>query len=371
MNRTALAVPLSILVAACGADPKAGQKGPRPVAVRAAPAQARDVPVEVRAVGRIEASQSVAVRPQVSGQITRMHFTEGQYVQKDALLVEIDRRPYEAALAEARGRLAQDQARAENARADATRFAELVGKEYVSRSQYEAAKANAAALEAAVVADRATVERAALNLSYCTIRAPASGRTGRLLVHPGNLVSANAAEPLLTLQQVKPVFATFSIPEGHLPALRARREAPPPVRVRAGNGPEVRGELVFVDNAVDATTGTILLRARIENADELLWPGQAVDVFVRVAERQRAVVVPASAVATGQQGDYAYVVVDGKAQLRSVTVAEAKEKEAVLASGIAAGETVVTEGLLKLRPDAPVELLGSGAPARAEGAGTR
>jgi len=367
MTRTALA--LALLLTACGGDPKAASKGPRPVPVRAAQAQERDMPVEVRAVGRIEASQSVSIRAQVSGQINSVHFTEGQSVEKGSILVEIDRRPYEAALAEARGRLAQDQARAENARADATRFAGLVEKEYVSRSQYEAAKANAAALEAAVVADRAAVERAALNLAYCTIRAPASGRTGRMLVHPGNLVAANGPDPLLTLQQVKPVYATFSVPEANLVALRAHRDAPPPVRVRAGEGAEVAGTLVFVDNAVDATTGTILLRARIDNADELLWPGQAVDVFLRIAERAKAVVVPASAVATGQQGDYVYVVVDGKAQLRPVVVAEAREREIVVGKGLAAGETVVVEGLLKLRPDSPVELLRDGpapekAPAR-------
>jgi multidrug efflux system membrane fusion protein len=353
-----LAVWLSGVLSACSPGDASAAKGPRPVPVRAARAVEKDVPVEVRAVGRIEASQTVAIRPQVSGQITAVHFTDGQAVEKGAVLVEIDRRPWEAALAEARGRLAQDRARAENARSDATRFAGLVEKEYVSRSQYEAARANAAALEAAVVADQAAVERAQLNLAYCTIRAPASGRTGRLLVHEGNLVSAGAAEPLLTLQQVRPVYATFSVPEQYLAALRAHRDAPPPVRVRAGEaGPEVTGQLVFVDNAVDATTGTILLRARIENEDEVLWPGQAIDVFVRIAERTRAVVVPASAVASGQQGDYAYVVADGKAELRPVVVAEAREREVILAKGIAAGETVVTAGLLKLRPDAPVEIL--------------
>jgi multidrug efflux system membrane fusion protein len=338
------------------------------VPVRAAKALEKDVPFEVRAVGRIEASQTVAVRAQVSGQIMAIHFTEGQAVEKGALLVEIDRRPWEASLAEARGRLAQDRARAENARADATRFAELVDKEYVSRSQYEAAKANAAALEAAMVADQAAVERAQLNLAYCSIRAPASGRTGRLLVHAGNLVSTTSSEPLLTLQQVRPVYATFSVPEQHLAALRAHRDAPPPVRVRAGEaGPEVAGQLVFVDNAVDATTGTILLRALIENADEVLWPGQAIDVYLRLAERARAVVVPASAVASGQQGDYAYVVVDGKAQLRQVTVAEARDREVVIGKGIAAGETVVTEGQLRLRPDVPVEVV-SDSPAEKAGA---
>ena len=279
-------------------------------------------------------------------------------MKKGDLLLEIDRRPYASALAEARAKLAQDRARDENARADAKRYAELVEKEYVTRQQYEAARAIAAALDATLTADEAAVERAALDLSYCTIRAPASGRTGRLLVHAGNLVSANAPEPLVTIEQVKPVFAAFSIPERHLGALRGRALGLQ-VRVRpAGADRDVPGTLAFVDNAVDPTTGTILLKARVENEDEALWPGQVVDVFLRIGERSRAIVVPASAVASGQQGDYAYVVSDErKAQLRPVVVAQAGDEEAVISQGITAGELVVTEGQLKLRPDAPVELL--------------
>jgi multidrug efflux system membrane fusion protein len=203
------------------------------------------------------------------------------------------------------------------------------------------------------------VERARLNLAYATLRAPISGRTGRILVHPGNLVSAGAPEPLVTLEQVKPVFAEFSIPERHLAALRARRDAPPAVRLAtSGGGAEVEGTLAFVDNAVDPATGTILLKARVPNEDEALWPGQLVDVRLRIAERARAVVVPSSAVSSGQQGDYAYVVgPDGKVQLRNVEVAQAGDEETVIAKGVAAGERVVTEGQLKLRAQTPVEVL--------------
>jgi multidrug efflux system membrane fusion protein len=349
----------ALLGLACsgGADPKAGAAA-RAVPVRAAPAEEKDVPVEIRAVGRVEANRSVQIRAQVSGAIVAVHFTEGQNVEEGALLVEIDRRPYAAALAEARARLEQDRARAENARADAARYADLVEKEFVTRQQYEAAKANAASLEATVVADQAAVDRAALDLSRCSIRAPIAGRTGRLLVHEGNLVQANGQDPLLTIEQLRPVYATFSVPEQHVSTLRARRGAALEVRVTPSGGAPATGQLTFVDNAVDPRTGTILLKARLGNEDERLWPGQVVEVALRVGERTRAVVVPSSAVASGQQGDYAYVVTgDGKAQLRSVEVAQAGEAETVITKGIAAGELVVTEGQLRLRPDAAVEVL--------------
>ena len=348
----------------CGGREEAARGQGRPVPVRVARAVERDVPVEIRAVGKVVASQSVAIRAQVSGILLAAHFEEGSVVRKGDLLLEIDRRPYQAALAEARAKLAEDRARAANAREDARRYGELVEKEFVTRQQAETAKANAAALEAAVQGGQAAVDRAALNLSYCTVRAPISGRTGRLLVNAGNLVSAGSPEPLVTIEQVKPVYAQFTLPERHLAALRARRDAPPPVRIRtAGGAGEAVGTLDFVDNAVDPGTGTILLRATFPNADESLWPGQMVDVAVRIAERARAVVVPAGAVASGQQGDYAYVVnAQGKAELRTVAVAQAGATETVVAQGIAPGEMVVTEGQVRLRPDAAVEVLPEKAP---------
>lgn len=346
-----------LLLLACSRD-GGGARTARPVPIRAAPAVEKDVPVEIRAVGKIVANRSVAIRAQVSGPIVAIHFQEGQAVREGALLVEIDPRPLEAALLEATARLEQDRARAENARMDAERYAGLVEREFVTRQQYEAARANAQALQAAVLADEAAVERASLALSYARIRAPISGRTGKLLVHPGNLVTANGPEPLVTIEQVKPVFAEFSVPERHVAALRAERAAPPPVSVRTSGGGEALGKLTFMNNTVDSVTGTILLKAEVPNADEALWPGQIVDVRVRVAERTKAVVVPSGAVATGQQGDYAFVVTaDEKAEFRPVEVAQAGDVETVIAKGISAGEVVVTEGLLKLRPGTAVEIL--------------
>lgn len=356
--RLAAALPVALALAACSRDGARPAAAARPVPVRVATAVERDVPVELQAVGRIVSGASVQIRAQVSGVLLATRFAEGQPVRKGDVLVEIDPRPYAAALAEAQARLAQDAVRAANARADAARYAELAGKELVARQQHEAAAATAAALEAQVAADEAAVERARLELSYCTIRAPIAGRAGKRRVDPGNLVAAGAPEPLVTLEQTRPVFAEFAVPERHLAALRAPRAAPPPVSIRAAGGAAAEGAVTFVDNAVDPSTGTVLVRARLPNEAELLWPGQSVEVRVRVAERTRAIVVPASAVAAGQKGDYAYVVgPDRKAQLRPVVLEIAGEREATLASGVAAGEQVVVEGQLRLRPGVSVEAL--------------
>ena len=354
----ALTTVLATLAAGAGcskADPAPALRG-RPVPVRLAAAEEKSVPVEVRAVGRVTSAASVAVRAQVSGQIVAARFTEGQAVRKGDVLLEIDQRPSQAALAEARADLARDEARARNARDDAERLTQLAEKEFVTRQQAEAASANAAALEATLDASRAAVQRAELNLSWCTVRAPISGRTGRLLVQPGNLVSAGAAD-LVTIEQVKPVWASFAIPARHLPALRARA-TPATALVRPEGGTQdLTATVEFVDNTVDPGTGTVLLKARLPNEDEALWPGQVVEVRLRLSDGTRSVVVPTAAVAAGQQGDYVWVVKDGAGQLRPITVAQAGERETVVASGLVAGEQVVTEGQLKLVPGARVEPL--------------
>jgi membrane fusion protein, multidrug efflux system len=366
MNRPAVLLLVAATAAGCGAGDTAAKGGPRAVPVRVATVSEKNVPVEITAVGRIVANQSVAIRAQVAGAITAVHFTEGQTVKKGALLIEIDPRPYQAALAEARARLTEERARAENARADAKRLADLVEKEFVTRQQYESARANAAALEATVAGSEAAVQRAALNLSYAAIRAPIAGRTGRLLVHSGNFVAAGATEPLVTIEQIRPVYAAFSVPERHLSALRGREASA--VRIRTGGGVDHEGKVEFIDNAVDPATGTVLVKARVTNEDEALWPGQSVDVVLRLGERMNAVVAPVAAIAAGQQGDYAYVVTaEKKVEVRPVKVALSSGGDAVVEKGLRPGEVVVTEGHLKLRPGAVVEILEE----RAESKGPR
>jgi membrane fusion protein, multidrug efflux system len=352
-----LAALLAVALPGCArTDADQAARGPRPVKVRTAQVALKTAPVEVQAVGRIASARSVAIRARVAGQLVAAHFTEGQAVRQGDLLLELDRRPFEAALAEARANLARDEARAENARAEAARAAELAGKEFVTRQQADAARATAAAADATSAASRAAVQRAELDLAYATLRAPSAGRTGRLLLHPGNLVGAGTQD-LVTIEQVKPVLATFALPERHLAALRAAGASAIATVRPASGGPSASGPVVFIDNAVDAATGTILVRARLENADEALWPGQVVEVRLRLGERKDALVVPASAVAQGQAGDYAWVIKDGAAELRPLTVLEAGEREVVVGQGLAAGEVVVTEGQLRLTPGAKVERL--------------
>jgi multidrug efflux system membrane fusion protein len=346
------------LALACSRQPR-GPKPARAIAVRAVAVAARDVPMEVRAVGRIVSSQSVVVRPEVSGRILAVHFSEGQTVKQGDLLLEIDPLPYRTALAQAQARLAQDRARAGNARADASRYAKLLEKSFVAEQQHSTAQAEATAQEATVAGDQAAVDRAELDLTRCAIRAPAPGRTGRLLVHVGNTVSADTAEPLVTIERRRPVHAEFFIPERYLAALRLAGGAAPPVWVKTEGGLERQGSLEFIDNVVDAATGTILLRAGLANEDDALWPGQAVEVRLRLELRRGALVVPAGAVAQGQQGDYAYVVTAKRTvELRPVQVEPAGDDAFVVVKGLAAGELVVSEGQIKLTPGAQVELIG-------------
>jgi multidrug efflux system membrane fusion protein len=350
-----LLLPALLALGACRKDDAAAARGGRPVAVRTAVAQEKSAPVEVHAVGRIVSNRTVALRPQVSGVLLAARFAEGQRVAEGQVLLEIDPRPYAASLAEARALREQARVRAENARADAARLADLAAKDFVGKQEADTGRANAAAADAAVAAAEAAVQRAELNLSWCTIRSPVSGRTGRLLVQPGNLVTAATPEAIVTIEQVRPVFASFAIPERHLSLLKARGKAQP-VRVRTSGGAEVTGTVDFIDNAVDPATGTILLKARIANDDEALWPGQIVDVTVALADRAKAIVVPSAAVSQGQQGDYVFVVKgDRTVELRTVAVDQVLEDEAVIGRGLAAGETVVTEGQLKLVPGAKVE----------------
>ncbi|QQR74464.1 MAG: efflux RND transporter periplasmic adaptor subunit [Holophagales bacterium] len=353
----ALALPLALAVVSCGDGKAKGPSGPPPVPVTTATVVQKTVPVTFRAIGHVEPIATVAVKARIGGELQRVAFTEGESVRAGATLFTIDPRPYRAALAQAEAAMARNQALLAKAEADATRYAGLVRQDYVTKEQYDQIVANAAALRAAIAADQANLDAAKLNLAYCTITAPVAGRTGALSIKAGNLVKANDDKPLVTINQVQPIHVAFSVPAQLLPSLTARREGAVQVGATLPGGAAAiaEGSLSFIDNEVDTASGTLLLKATFANADEVLWPGQFVDLTVRLGEEPARIVVPASAVQSGQRGQYAFVVKDdGTVELRTLTVARGDEKEAIVESGLEPGETVVTDGQLRLVPGAKV-----------------
>ncbi len=323
----------------------------------------KTVPVQLSTIGNVEAYSTVSIKARVGGELVQVAFKEGQDVNKGDLLFRIDPRPYEAALAEARARLAKDLALAKKAEEDARRYSSLIQKQVVSQEQYDQVRANLASLEAAVKADEAAVESARLQLSYCSIYAPISGRTGSLLVHPGNLIKANDDnKSMVVIRQIQPIYVTFSVPEHHLGEIR-RHWAVGPLKVVAspkdGNAPPVEGELTFMDNSVDVATGTILLKATFSNQDKSLWPGQFVDVALLLTFERDTSVVPSQAVQTGQQGPYVFLVKgDLTVEQRSVEVGRTVDGDTVIRKGVEPGDLVVTDGQLRLFTGARVEIKG-------------
>ncbi len=347
----------AVLLTACGKT-KAGPPADTAAPVVVSVATQRDVPLDVKAVGTVEAYSNVQVKSMIAGEITKVAFTEGQDVRKGDLLFVIDPRPYRAALAQAEGNLARDLAQEANARAQATRYAELYKEGVVSKEQHDQMATAADALKQAVEADRAAVETAKVNLTYTTIYSPLNGRTGNLMVHQGNVVKANDV-PLLTINQIEPIYATFSVPEMYLPDIKkfqASRKLP--VKVRVPNEPKpAEGVLTFIDNSVDPATGTIKLKATFANTDRRLWPGQFSDVSMTLTTDKNVVLVPSAAVQTGQNGQYVFVVKpDSTAELRNVTVARTVGNESVVTSGVQAGDQVVTDGQVRLTPGKKVAL---------------
>lgn len=348
---------VAIVLGACS-DVRPPPPPPAPVTV--ATAYVKTVPIELYAVGRVQALQTVSVTARVTGAIAKVHFREGDDVAEGAVLFTLDRRPLEAALRQARGTLARDVAQAANAAADARRYAALLAAGVASRETYLQMKTQFESYEAILRADRAAVALAELNLDYATIRAPITGRTGQLLVNRGNLVTANASAPLVVINQVRPIYVTFSLPQDRLADVR-RRDADETLKVTVSppKHPEaaVTGALGFVDNTIDASTGMIALKATFDNEDASLWPGQFVDVHLKLATRPDAVLVPTRSIQTGQAGTYVYVVKpDQTVELRPIDEGPPIESETVVDKGIAAGETVVTDGQLRLRPGAKVHI---------------
>jgi len=333
---------------------------PPAVAVRAAAAVQKTVPVQLTAIGTVESCASVAIKSRIAGQLVKVHFKEGQDVSQGELLFTIDPRPYEVALKEAQARLAKDKVLAEKAETDARRYGDLAGKDYVSKDKAEQFRANAAALKATLEGDKAALENAHLQLSYCYIRAPFSGRTGSLLVDEGAQIKANDDRGLVDITQIAPIYVSFSVPQQELGRIqRHMNQATLPVTayLPGDQGHPEQGRLTFLDNRVSSDTGTIGLKGTFANSDRRLWPGQFVDVVLTLATRPDAVVVPSEAIQTGQQGLFVFVIKpDMTVESRPVAVAMTLGGEAVLESGVAPGEQVVTDGQFRLVPGASVQI---------------
>ena len=344
-------------LSACGGTAVAPQRSIA-VPILAATVEQKDVPLQVKAIGAVEAYSNVSVKTQITGELTGVHFKEGQDVSKGQLLFTLDKRPFEAALKQAQGMLARDQAQAANARTQAKRYESLNKAGVVSKEEYDQMQSNADALEAAVVADQAALENARVQLVYCTIYSPIDGRTGPLLIHQGNMIKANDTPFLVSINQVQPIYATFTVPEQNLADIK-RYSSQGKLRVQAfipsnsqndTRGPAA-GWLSFIDNTVDQATGTIKLKGEFPNADRRLWPGQFVDVVLTLAQQPKAIVVPSQAIQNGQQGQFVFVIKpDMTVEARPVTIERSTDGQAVIAKGLAAGEQVVTDGQLRLVP---------------------
>jgi multidrug efflux system membrane fusion protein len=348
-----------IMLAACSGNAE-NNHAPEAAPVTVNTALKKDVPVVLKAIGTVEPHNTVAVRARVAGEITRIAFKEGQDVSQGDVLFTIDPRPYQATLEGALADLDRDNAKLKSAKEDVRRYAELVKKDYVTSQAYDQTIANADALKATVAADRAAVQSARVNLDYCTVRAPIAGRTGNLLIKLGNVIKAED-QPVVTINQIMPINVSFSVPEEYLADIR-RYAADGTLDVEAAfpdeKEPNFKGELSFINNTVDGSTGTILLKATFPNPEKVLWPGQFVNVVLRLATSRSAVVVPSQAVQRGQQGDYVFVVKpDMSVESRTVKLGQRIDRETVIRKGIEAGERVVTDGQLRLFPGAKVALM--------------
>jgi len=357
---TAALLALALLTLACG---RGRADAPRQAAVPvvAAAALRKDVPVQLRTIGAVEPLATVAVKPQVGGIITIVHFQEGSYVGEGELLFTIDPRPYEAALQQAEATLAKDEASTRNAQVEAQRGESLFAQGILSKENYDQLRFSAQSFEAAVRADRAALDRARLDLEYCSIRSPIVGRTGSLLLHQGNFVKAIDGGPLVIINRTDPVYVSFSIPEQRLAEVRAARlsgRLAVDALITGEESRPLRGELSFLDNAVDRGTGTIKLKGTFPNKEKRLWPGQFVNTRLTLGTKAGAVVVPTPAVQTGQAGTFIFLIKpDLTVEARSVVVEPGSgEEETVVTRGLEGGEQVVTDGQLRLVPGAKVEL---------------
>lgn len=350
-------------------DSKKPAKRAAPVTV--ALAERRDVPVELLAIGNVESYATVAIKARVTGEVQIVHIQDGQDVKQGDPLFTLDKRPFEAAQRESKAKLERDRTLSAKADEDLKRFSSLVGKGVVSIEQYENYKSQAEALRSSVRADEAAAEKAALDLEYCQIRSPITGRTGQVLTNQGAMIKANDDNKnMLVVDQIEPIYVGFSVPESHLPAIQDRLSlGSPVVRAKPPTAtfePE-RGLLTFVDSSVDIKSGAIKLRAAFPNKNRRLWPGQFVDVVLELGVEKGVTTVPSQAVQNGLEGLYAFVIgPDQSAQLRQVKVGRSFGDFTVIQSGVAVGERVVTDGHLRLAPGVPVEIKADAKPAEKE-----
>ena len=368
---------------------KGGRRGDvgGPVPVLVAKVSQKDVPINIEIIGNVEAYSTISVKAQIGGQLTTASFQEGDYVKKNDLLFTIDPRPYEAALSQAQANLARDTAALSQgdanlardianekyAKDQAARYEKLLDQGIVSKEQTDQMRSSADALSQTVAADRAAIEsakaqigaskaavdNAKVQLSYTTIRSPIDGRTGNLAVKQGNIVAPNTME-LVTITELQPIYVTFSVPESQLGDIKkymGRGKLPVYAAPQDDASQQETGALTFIDNTVDQTTGTIKLKGTFENKDNKLWPGEFVRVTLRLTTRPNAIVVPNQAVQTGQDGQFVYVVkADRTVEMRPVVTGTRVDQELVVDQGLQPGETIVTEGQLRLTPGSRVQV---------------
>jgi multidrug efflux system membrane fusion protein len=355
---------LAVFSLACSKE-KSGKPNSAPLPVTVSTTIQKTVPVQLRAIGNVQAYSTVTIKSKVGGELIRVHFTEGQDVKKGDLLFTIDPRPYEAALKQAEATLERDLALAKNAQEDVRRYEFLIQKGVVARQQFEKFRTDSDALEATVLADRAGVENAKIQLGYCSIYSPIDGCTGSLIVQQGNIIKAEDIN-LVVINQILPIYVAISIPEQFLPEVK-KYMASGKLQVEAivpmnEERPE-KGIITFIDNTVDSNTGTIRLKGTFTNHERKLWPGQFVNVVLTLTTEPNAIVVPSQAIQTGQEGQYVFVVKpDFTVESRSVVAGRALNGETVIQKGLHADEKVVTDGQLRLYPGAPVEIKTSDSP---------
>ena len=367
-SRTALAwLGLAFLAAGCdGAAPRRAQRVP----ILVAQAERRSVPYEIEATGTAEPIQSADVTAQVGGLVTRITFQEGDEVAAGHALFHLDPRAFEAAAERAAAVLERDRAQAETARLDLARAEALAAQQLIAQGELDQKRANAAALAATVRADSATLSAARLDLANATVRAPVGGKTGNLRVHVGDLVKANeTTTPLVSINQLRPIRVRFALPQADLGALR--RQAGRDLRVDVASAERdsiwIEGRLAFMDNQVDPESGTLLLKAQFPNRDGALWPGEFVRVRLRLFEQSGATVVPTAAVSSSQTGPYLFVVrADTTVEARPIQVDRTYRDMTVIGSGVEPGETVVTDGQLRLSPGAKAVIRASAPAAQSE-----